>query len=42
MLIVGEKKEESNTISVREHGQGDKGASSLEDFIKMFQEKIKK
>lgn len=32
MLIVGEKEQEANSISVRRHGQGDLGASSVADF----------
>lgn len=30
MLVVGEKEEETNTISVRKHGQGDLGSMSIE------------
>jgi threonyl-tRNA synthetase len=41
MLIVGEKEQESQSISVREHGKGDKGSFSISEFIQMFQEKIK-
>ncbi len=33
MLIVGEKEEESQTVSVRKHGEGDIGTMSLEEFI---------
>lgn len=32
MLIVGEKEQANNTISVRRHGEGDKGSLSLEQF----------
>lgn len=32
MLIVGEKEEESNTVSVRKHGEGDLGTFTLEEF----------
>ena len=32
MLIVGEKEETANTVSVREHKVGDKGSQSLEEF----------
>jgi len=31
MLIVGEKEKESNTVSVRKHKEGDKGASKIEE-----------
>ncbi|TAG00011.1 MAG: threonine--tRNA ligase [Cytophagia bacterium] len=41
MLIVGEKEQESNTIALREHGHGDKGACTLNEFVQLFQEKIK-
>lgn len=33
MLIVGKKEAENGNVSVRQHGQGDLGPSSLEDFI---------
>ncbi len=33
MLIVGEKEEESQTVSVRKHGEGDIGTMSIEEFI---------
>lgn len=42
MIIVGEKEEEANTISVREHGVGDLGSMSVEGFVSLLQEKIKK
>ncbi|MCH8330494.1 MAG: threonine--tRNA ligase [Bacteroidetes bacterium] len=32
MLILGEKEQESQLVSVRKHGEGDKGQKSLEDF----------
>ncbi|MDG4945026.1 threonine--tRNA ligase [Weeksellaceae bacterium KMM 9713] len=32
MLIVGEKEEESNTVSVRKHGEGDLGTFTIEEF----------
>ncbi len=32
MLIVGEKEMNENTVSVRKHGDGDKGAVSVADF----------
>lgn len=32
MLIVGEKEQSSETISIRRHGEGDKGSLSLEQF----------
>ena len=33
MLIVGEKEMNENTVSVRKHGEGDKGAVPVETFI---------
>jgi threonyl-tRNA synthetase len=32
MLIVGEKEAADGTVSVRKHGEGDKGALSIEEF----------
>ncbi|HLV41530.1 MAG TPA: threonine--tRNA ligase [Brumimicrobium sp.] len=36
MLIVGEKEMETNTISVRQRGEGDLGSMAIEDFIKII------
>ena len=36
MLIIGEKEADSNSISVRQRGQGDKGSMSVEDFAKLM------
>ena len=33
MLVVGDKEIENNTIGVRQRGQGDIGAMSIEEFI---------
>ncbi len=33
MVIVGEKEEETNTISVRKHGEGDLGSFTIEEFV---------
>lgn len=33
MLIVGEKEEESETVSVRKHGEGDVGVMKAEEFV---------
>ena len=41
MVIVGEKEEAENSVSVRAHGQVDMGSMSLEDFAKMINEKVK-
>jgi len=40
MLIVGEKEVESGQLSVRRHGQGDQGAMSKEDFVKLIADEI--
>ncbi len=42
MLIVGEKEELSDSVSVRKHGQGDLGTFSTIDFINMVKEEIRK
>ena len=36
MLIVGEKEQESNMLSVRRKGKGDLGSKSIEAFIEEF------
>ena len=41
MVIVGEKEENENAVSVRAHGQVDMGSMSLEDFARMINEKVK-
>lgn len=38
MLIVGEKEAADGTISIRQHGKGDLGSKSLEDFVSYFNE----
>jgi threonyl-tRNA synthetase len=40
MLIVGEKEQEENAVSVRRHGEGDLGTVSVDEFISMFKGKI--
>jgi threonyl-tRNA synthetase len=40
MLVVGEKEQETATVSVRRHGQGDKGAMSVLDFSTLVNEEI--
>jgi threonyl-tRNA synthetase len=42
MLIVGEKEAESQTVSVRKHGQGDLGTFSISDFAKMVNDEVDK
>ena len=40
MLIVGEKEEMDETVSVRKQGEGDIGTFSLQDFVKNIQKEI--
>ena len=40
MLIVGEKEESENSVSVRRHGQVDLGSMSMEDFCKMILKQV--
>lgn len=40
MLIYGEQEVESNTVSVRKHGEGDLGSFSTEDFIQHIQKEV--
>lgn len=41
MVIVGEKEEQNHTVSVREHGVGDQGVMSVDDFISLINNRIK-
>lgn len=41
MLIVGEKEQQSGTISVRKHKEGDKGSLALSEFIDKIAVEIK-
>ena len=41
LLIVGEKEVETEMISVRRQGEGDKGQMSVEEFIAIVNEEIK-
>jgi threonyl-tRNA synthetase len=40
MLVVGEKEAEEGTVAVREHGKGDIGTMTIEDFAKLIQTTI--
>jgi threonyl-tRNA synthetase len=42
MLIVGEKEEAENEVSVRKQGEGDLGAMTLEAFEQFISEEVKK
>jgi threonyl-tRNA synthetase len=41
MLIIGEKEEQENSVSVRKHGSGDLGVMKLEEFVTHFENEIK-
>ncbi len=41
MLIVGDKEETNNTISIRKHKHGDLGESKLDDFISELKSSVK-
>ncbi|MCD7806634.1 MAG: hypothetical protein LUH19_04745, partial [Lachnospiraceae bacterium] len=41
MLVVGQKEEESNSVSVRSRFAGDEGARELSAFISDIQEEIR-
>ena len=40
LLIVGEKEQETNSVSVRKQGEGDKGAMALDDFAGLILNEI--
>jgi threonyl-tRNA synthetase len=40
MLIVGEKEEEVDTVSIRKHKEGDLGTKSISDFIADIKEEV--
>lgn len=42
MLVVGEKEEAENTVSVRKQGEGDLGSFTLEAFANMVNDEVKK
>ncbi len=42
MIIVGEKEEKENMISVRRHGEGDLGTFTIEDFVSLINKEIEK
>lgn len=41
MVIVGEKEMEEGKVSVREHGQGDLGSMTQEEFVSFFQQRAR-
>jgi threonyl-tRNA synthetase len=40
MLIIGEKEMQEGMVSVRKHGEGDKGSMTLEEFQNHLQQEI--
>ena len=42
MLVVGEKEENGKMVSVRKHGEGDLGFMTIDAFIEMINEQVKK
>jgi threonyl-tRNA synthetase len=40
MLVVGEKEQESQTVSVRRHGEGDLGAESPAEFAERVRAEV--
>lgn len=40
MVIVGEKEENTETLSIRKHGQGDLGTFAVQDFAEMVQNEV--
>ncbi len=41
MIIIGEKEEETETISVRKHSEGDMGTFKIEEFAQIIDKEIK-
>lgn len=42
LLIVGEKEEAENVVSVRRHGEGDKGSMTIDSFANLINDEINK
>lgn len=40
MLIVGEKEESENSVSVRKQGHGDLGSMSMEEFVRLIESEV--
>ena len=40
MLIIGEKEIENGTVSVRKHGEGDKGTMKISEFADFLNKEI--
>lgn len=41
MVIIGEKEQESGTLSIRKHGEGDLGSMTVEQFAELIKEQSK-
>jgi threonyl-tRNA synthetase len=41
MIIVGEKEQEENEVSIRRHGEGDLGSMEIDSFVSLFKEEAK-
>jgi threonyl-tRNA synthetase len=42
MLIVGEKEQESHSVAVRKHGEGDLGSFLIDEFVQIFKGEVAK
>lgn len=42
MLVLGDREMEQETITIRKHGEGDKGSSTLAEFINLIHELVAK
>jgi len=42
MLVIGEKEFESETVAVRQRGQGDQGSMSVKEFAEFVQDLVNK
>jgi len=42
MLIVGEKEENDNSVSVRRQGEGNLGTKTMQDFVNLINQEIEK
>ena len=40
MLVVGEKEQESNSVSVRKQGEGDKGVMEISTFAALLTDEV--
>jgi threonyl-tRNA synthetase len=40
MVVVGEKEESEGTVSIREHGQGDQGSLTIDQFVALIKQRI--